>query len=95
MKLLIIQFSLPPYYSSLLVPNFLLTTIFSNALGLCFPLLSDTEFHINTKQREKCSFVYCHVCPGNVTNKSWNVCLTLGFIWPFFGRATTIHFTDL
>jgi hypothetical protein len=38
---------------------------------------------------------YCHVLPGNVTNNSWNACLTLRFIWPFLGRATTIHFTNL
>jgi hypothetical protein len=34
-------------------------------------------------------------CLGNVTNSSWNACLTVGFIWPFLGRATTIHFTNL
>jgi hypothetical protein len=38
---------------------------------------------------------YCHVLPSNVTNNSWNACLTVRFIWPFLRRATTIHFTDL
>jgi hypothetical protein len=38
---------------------------------------------------------YCHVLAGNVTNSSWNACLTLRFSWPFLGQATTIHFTNL
>jgi hypothetical protein len=37
---------------------------------------------------------YRHVLPDNVTNNWRNACLTLGFIWPFLGRATTIHFTN-
>jgi hypothetical protein len=36
--------------------------------------------------------IYYHVLPGNVTNYSWNHWVSF---WPFFGRSTTIHFTNL
>jgi hypothetical protein len=45
--------------------------------------------------RDPTSDTKCHVLPGNVTNNSWNACLTQRFIWPFLGRAATIHFTNL
>jgi hypothetical protein len=48
-----------------------------------------------TMSRDPTSDTKCHVFPGNVTNNSWNACLTLRFIWLFLGRATAIHFTNL
>jgi hypothetical protein len=39
--------------------------------------------------------VYIVTWPGNVTNDSWNACLTLRFIWPYLGRAANIRFTNV
>jgi hypothetical protein len=73
------SFSIFPFFSS-----FLLTPILLHSFHTLRFLLHITFFlHIVT----------CFL--GNVTSNSWNACLTLGSIWPFLGRATTIHFTNL
>jgi hypothetical protein len=45
MKILIIQFLQPPITSSLLVPNILLTTLFSNVVHLCSSLNVKAKSH--------------------------------------------------
>jgi len=55
MKLIIMQSS--PATSSLLGPNILLNTLFSDTLNLC-SFLSVTKFHTHTKKKGKIMVLY-------------------------------------
>ena len=46
-----------PFTSSLLGPNILLSTLFSDTLSLRFSLMSATKFHTHTKQQVRCGTV--------------------------------------
>ena len=50
---LLCHFLHSPVTSSLLGPNILLNTLFSNTLSLLSPLMSATKFHTHTKQQAK------------------------------------------
>jgi hypothetical protein len=45
-----------PVASSLLGPNILLSTLFSNTLSLCSSSVWETKFHTHTKQQVKLQF---------------------------------------
>jgi hypothetical protein len=59
MKLLTKQFPHPPVTSSLLGPNILLSTLFSNTLSLCYFLnVTDQVSHPYIQSKYSYSFVY-------------------------------------